>query len=253
MFKLYSLMYAIVIMLAVLSRLFQWLEKEFIHNIFMETFVSFTEGISFAACFGAVVIWLVVTVLRFRNNLLKDEGYLMNTLPVSTGSLVWSKLLSSLVLLLLTVFAIFIAVSININSITWLKEPFDELMACKNPAFVIITLVVYLLIAALSSTSLLYVCLSFGYRSSRNRDLMSIVTYVIIYWIHQVLAVLVIVATYAIFNPNNFISTLDKLFAENTPDVMPILLIPAGILLLVELSVYVALTTHNLKKHLNLE
>ena len=43
------------------------------------------------------VITIVVTIQRFNKNLLKDEGYLMFTLPVSSKSLVLSKYLTSLI------------------------------------------------------------------------------------------------------------------------------------------------------------
>ena len=40
------------------------------------------------------VITIVVTIQRFNKNLLKDEGYLMFTLPVSSKHLVLSKYLT---------------------------------------------------------------------------------------------------------------------------------------------------------------
>ena len=43
-----------------------------------------------------VVLTLVLIIQRFNRNLLKDEGYLMFTLPVSVHSLLFSKLLSAL-------------------------------------------------------------------------------------------------------------------------------------------------------------
>lgn len=42
---------------------------------------------------GAVVVHFVITLQRFWKNLMGDEGYLMFTLPVSTGELLWSKAL----------------------------------------------------------------------------------------------------------------------------------------------------------------
>lgn len=55
-----------------------------------------------AAIFGAitvaaVVVTLVTTIRRFRRNLLKDEGYLMFTLPVSTKQLILSKALAAMI------------------------------------------------------------------------------------------------------------------------------------------------------------
>jgi len=40
-----------------------------------------------------IILWLVVTVMRFYSNMLRDEGYLMFTLPVSTHQLILSKLI----------------------------------------------------------------------------------------------------------------------------------------------------------------
>lgn len=54
--------------------------------------------VGFAAALIAVpVAAFILMILRFRSNLLADEGYVMFTLPVSTHQLVWSKLLVSLV------------------------------------------------------------------------------------------------------------------------------------------------------------
>ena len=55
-----------------------------------------------AAIFGAMIVTLWLMVTRFYRNLLKDEGYLMHTLPVSVHGLVWSKLIVSLVWFVVT-------------------------------------------------------------------------------------------------------------------------------------------------------
>ena len=50
------------------------------------------------------VMTILVTIQRFRNNLLSDEGYLMFTLPVSTYSLILSKLITTILWLIASVF-----------------------------------------------------------------------------------------------------------------------------------------------------
>ena len=52
--------------------------------------------------FAALLVTLLLMVSRFYRNLLKEEGYLMHTLPVSVHGLVWSKLIVSLVWFILT-------------------------------------------------------------------------------------------------------------------------------------------------------
>ena len=44
----------------------------------------------FLALIGTAVFSVVLMVVRFRNNLMTDEGYLMFTLPVSVHQLLWS-------------------------------------------------------------------------------------------------------------------------------------------------------------------
>jgi uncharacterized membrane protein YhaH (DUF805 family) len=56
-------------------------------------------GLMFVALF---VVNLIIVILRFRDNLLKDEGYLMFTLPVTGWELAASKAITSLCFFLLT-------------------------------------------------------------------------------------------------------------------------------------------------------
>lgn len=53
-----------------------------------------------AVFMGILVVNVLFTIQRFWNGLLKEEGYLMFTLPVSTRSLIISKALSSFVIVL---------------------------------------------------------------------------------------------------------------------------------------------------------
>ncbi len=53
---------------------------------------------AFVICIiGAVIMTLVLMIRRFYTNYLKDEGYLMHTLPVGVHGLVWSKMIVSIV------------------------------------------------------------------------------------------------------------------------------------------------------------
>lgn len=58
--------------------------------------------LAMVAVIAAEVIPLAPMIQRFHRNLLSSEGYLMHTLPVSVHSLVWSKLITSLVWMILT-------------------------------------------------------------------------------------------------------------------------------------------------------
>ena len=58
------------------------------------------------------VITIVVTIQRFNKNLLKDEGYLMFTLPVSSKHLILSKYLTSLIWTFLSFVVAFLSFTI---------------------------------------------------------------------------------------------------------------------------------------------
>ena len=50
-----------------------------------------------ALCIAVVVLAIVFIIQRFYNGLLKDEGYLMFTLPVKTWQLIKAKGLTALI------------------------------------------------------------------------------------------------------------------------------------------------------------
>ena len=60
-------------------------------------FVNLTTVLFVLAVIAACVFALVISVIRFYSGLLRDEGYLMFTLPVSTTELIFSKLIVSIV------------------------------------------------------------------------------------------------------------------------------------------------------------
>ena len=68
--------------------------------------------IAFALFVAMIVITIVLIVQRFNKNFLEDEGYLMFTLPVSEKTLVLSKLLTSLLFIILTSIVSIISISI---------------------------------------------------------------------------------------------------------------------------------------------
>ena len=66
------------------------------HSKFMTVINTLLILAFILALIGTAVFSVVLMVVRFRNNLMTDEGYLMFTLPVSVHQLLWSKLLVSM-------------------------------------------------------------------------------------------------------------------------------------------------------------
>lgn len=75
--------------------------------------VSTLTTIAFSVCCIAVLVMaFVVMIVRFRNSMLTDEGYLTNTLPVSTHSLVCSRLVTAMIYYVLAMLALVLSVSV---------------------------------------------------------------------------------------------------------------------------------------------
>ena len=93
-------------------------------NPVFSTIYRFAIAGAVIALIAMFIITLVMSILRYRNNLLKDEGYLMHTLPVSAASLHFSKMIASIIWFA----ADFIVLMLSIGFITgdlkysWIKK-----------------------------------------------------------------------------------------------------------------------------------
>ena len=89
------LVYAALAASAVLANLslrFTQVDNMFLRIVFGLFVAVFVVGV-----IAAVVVTAVVMIMRFYQSLLKNQGYLMHTLPVSAHAHIWSKLIVSLV------------------------------------------------------------------------------------------------------------------------------------------------------------
>ena len=145
------------------------------------------------AIVATIVMAIVLMVSRFYRNLLKDEGYLMFTLPVSTHALVWSKLIVSLVWFLGTGLLIFLvmtlmALNLSHTNLQMILEQFpswSEILGWLDEAGVrgqVITFLVQIVLGTL--IGIIALCLHFygamalGHMFSKDKVLLSIVFFV---------------------------------------------------------------------------
>ena len=145
------------------------------------------------AVVATAVMSLVIMVSRFYRNLLKDEGYLMFTLPVSVHELIWSKLIVSLVWFLATGLLIFLvmalmALNLSHTNLQMILEQFpswSEILRWLDEAGVrgqVITFLVQIVLGTL--IGIIALCLHFygamalGHMFSKDKVLLSIVFFV---------------------------------------------------------------------------
>ena len=146
-----------------------------------------------AAVVATVVMSLVIMVSRFYRNLLKDEGYLMFTLPVSVHELIWSKLIVSLVWFLATGLLIFLVMALmalnlshtNLEMILKQLPSWSEIIGWMDQAGIrgqVITFLVQIvlgtLIGIIAACLHFYAAMALGHMFSKDKVLLSIVFFV---------------------------------------------------------------------------
>lgn len=124
---------------------------------------------------------LVIIVIYFRRNLLKDEGYLMNTLPVAPWMLYVSKFLTAFVLFILDLIVAVLTFSIMNHGFEWIKDIIGSMSdEFANAGFTMSPVVMFGSIAVISllyTISMLFFSLTTGYRANGSKDANSVLTF----------------------------------------------------------------------------
>lgn len=165
----------------------------------------------------ACIITLVMVVLRYRNNLLRDEGYLMHTLPVSPVKLYYSKIITAMMFfisdIVVIIFSIILSGLPRYSGIGWAEVKntmttfhYGTLKYGVNGNFYIVCIIILFLVALYSSIAQLFASLNIGYSlpfgRGAGRDLMSIISYIVTYIITQFIIIILFITAALLSNFN---------------------------------------------------
>ena len=219
---------------------------------------SFTIAIA-----STCIMTVVLAVNRFYKNILRDEGYVMMTLPVSVHKHVWSKLLVSLLWYAASFFVVALAFFILMFDIEFAKEftgafkgllqYLKELFPDGNHIHAIIASLeffVFIILAIAANCLEFYAAMSIGQSFANRKILMSVLVYFGINFIMQILGGvfgIIVDKSGLSFSVTNYLDTL------SVP--VTIHVVMAGLLLfsLVLGFVFYLISTYFLKNKLNLE
>lgn len=132
---------------------------------------------------------LVIIIQRYRTNLLGDEGYLMNTLPVKSWQNIMSKLLVSSIWMILSVIMSMLSIIIlayqkDMFSMfgTVMSALFKEAYSYigSNLVFFIIEFVLMIIVAICASILILYASLSIGNLFTKGKILASFGAFIVL-------------------------------------------------------------------------
>ena len=141
----------------------------------------------FVTIFGAGIVTLALMVYRFYKNYMTEEGYLMFTLPVTTGQLIWSKVIVALVWTLVTSLATMAALTLAVvASPGWtfyfpdFRELWQQLLSQVSGGQVaafILEFVAIVLFAILGSYLMFYAAIALGHSFANHKIFLSVVFY----------------------------------------------------------------------------
>ena len=252
--KNYCALYLIVLMIGVVLKIAIEIESNFnIDNIILDIvsaimLTAFILGI-LAIMFGT----LILILKRFYDNVVKDEGYLTFTLPVSTGKIIAVKALVSYMWIIISGLAIMVMGVLmfvgHTDVFILIKKGIVETCNKISEAGLwsgVILLIIVLVVSLYSYISVGYACFSVGQTWNKNKLLGAVITYVVIYFATQIITV---VAMVVIFGNNmeimGDVQMVDKSFNN--------LMIFSLVLTVIKCAVCDTITHVVLRKKLNLQ
>ena len=123
-------MYLALLVLSIINKIF-WVLGGVNNFIIADSFLGFISAVSIflyiLVFIVAMVITLIVIIQRFYKNLLRDEGYLMNTLPVTAVMNIASKLITAIIWLVICGVIAVVSILILAYSPDLLREVVNDL------------------------------------------------------------------------------------------------------------------------------
>ena len=221
-------------------------------GMFIGTIETMCVTMTFLAVCAMFAVIIIVSVIRYYENLVKDEGYLMHTIPVTAVELHMTKLIVPLVWMAgAVVIAIVCAGAVFANTFT--VNDVIELVFKSEFSSVVWYMIGYMILAAISTFSTFYVCINVGSLSYSNKGVMAFVTYIVIYIINQVLSTITMLISMLIL----FAGEEDMWAAMNAPTppdgYFEVVFTGAGIVSLIGIVAYNLISLYILKNKVNLE
>ena len=173
-------LFAALIIISVVNRLLM--------NLGLRTPSAISTTLTVILIVGIGVIAFVLTMQRFRNNLLSSEGYLMMTLPTKVENLILSKLFVSTIWFIVS--SIVVAAAILTMALTDISFSFlgdavryvIENLDITTGQFVIYAIEAFIMaiIGLFSGILMIYTCMSLSMLVNKRRGLFSFGAFIVI-------------------------------------------------------------------------
>ena len=211
------------------------------------------------AIIGVCFMSFALMLQRFYRNLLRDEGYIMFTLPASVHQQVWSKLIVSTVWFVATGAAVILSFLVAVYEVGFVSAFFRGLQRvleamtayyALNGTAIALELLALCFVSGAAFALQFYAAMAVGHSFSNHKMALSVVFFFVFQFVSQIVGTVLLVSLDGspLFE---FLSTLDIQLDAMAG-------VHIGICLLLVLSavygaIFYFLTTYFLKKRLNLE
>ncbi len=205
----------------------------------------------FIITFSVMAATFIIMIQRFYKNFLGDEGYLSFTLPVETWKHVLSKLLASMMWIILSILAVMASIIIiaDIDSLMSGFSTFLEEIGTTFGSGIYIMLPIYMLLGLTLAILVIYNSISIGHQFQNHKLLASFATFGVFYFFNQIVLV-VLLMIYVIINYGSLDAV--PINATTVPNVGFLVGTVIATLLLMSIVHFIS-TNYFLKNKLNLE
>lgn len=247
--------YLIMFLLSVTSAITFGLNKAFDNDVFA-MINTFFNKISTTVCLFSIVAAIFYSCYCFYKQLLKDEGYLMHTLPVSEHFHIISRLICLFIWELSNLVACFLLISLANCNFTWLTDAIkNDFGSLKGHSLFIASIILYVVLILIYNVLSIYASLAIGFSFPNSKGGYAIITYIIIYVVNQVASTITLVAGMLISNGSLDFSLFNEAGndIEKMLDSMGSMFGIGSLLVLVMIVILYVLTNKHLSNKLNLE
>lgn len=249
LFRVLIPLYGVGFLLALLTRLTNTITTG---NSILAIPNGFISSLFVMVLIGIPFLAFIISIMLFYQNLIKDEGYLMNTLPVKKSSLVISKGISACVVLLLSVVVSIALLFVGVYGLWFHGDLISEFAKLyisfgQYKSFTWLILIAMLL-SYIMQQFMFYGAIALGQKHNNKKVLYSVIYVIVLYSINQIASTIVYIPI--LINPQW------SKYLNNTVPPINILngyMIATIVLLAVFIIIYYMITVKVLDKKLNLE
>lgn len=183
MFRLFIPMWLGLLILSVVNRFTTNLQ--FGNDKLLNFFVGLALFLYVVGIIAVIIVAYIFIVLRFYKGLLKDEGYLTMTLPVSLDSILWGKALAAWILMVLTTLVclvsagILLLANVNLRDLAAVWEQTVTYFGSVQTALLTVQVILTALLSTLYGILLPYLAMAIGHLAQKHRVGASVLAYVV--------------------------------------------------------------------------